>query len=83
MLSELCAHMAGTRSSTHLHPLPPGRRERPVLLTREAHKNQELADLLQARGVPVLQVPLVKATQGPDRCALTACPTGRPCPCSR
>lgn len=38
-----------------------------MLLTRDAHKNQELADLLRARGIPVLQVPLVKATDGPDR----------------
>lgn len=41
-----------------------------VVLTREQGKNDSVAAELTRRGVHVLELPLIEATTGPDRCSI-------------
>ena len=43
-----------------------------VVLTREQGKNDSVAAELARRGVHVLELPLIEATAGPDRCSIYA-----------
>ena len=41
--------------------------DRPVVLTREAGKNEELGSLLDAKGIQSIAIPLVRSVDGPER----------------
>ena len=41
--------------------------DKPVILTREAGKNEELGSLLNAKGIQSIAIPLVRSVDGPER----------------
>lgn len=58
-----CAACSNRRRSTG-RALGAGR---PVILTREAGKNEELGSLLNAKGIKSIAIPLVRSVDGPER----------------